>query len=67
MDGEINDVNYPVFNRYCFVYCFAFNYSFDRSRQRELNYFLKPPDNQVVLCYNDNRNEVSILWQPTIC
>ena len=37
--GEINDVNYPVFNCYRFVYRFAFNYAFDRSRPQELNYF----------------------------
>lgn len=41
--GGINDVNYPVFNCYRFVYHFAFNYAFDRSRPQELNYFSKSP------------------------
>ena len=58
--GGINDVNYPVFNCYRFVYRFAFNYAFNRSRPQELNYFSKPLDNQGVLCYNYNRNEVKI-------
>lgn len=30
--GEINDVNYFVFNCYRFIYRFAFDYAFDRSR-----------------------------------
>lgn len=39
--GEINDVNYLVFNCYRFVYRFAFYYAFDRSRLQELKYFYK--------------------------
>lgn len=31
--GEINDVNYLVFNCYRFICRFAFNYVFDRSKQ----------------------------------
>ncbi len=30
--GETNDVNYSVFNCYCFIYRFDFYYAFNRSR-----------------------------------